>query len=252
MQNPQRIPHAHRTGFYRREILQVGFSAALGITLPEVVAPRPAQAEGQVGPGFGEAKHVLLVWIPGGPSQMQFWDLKPESPTQARGSARPIKTTADGIEIGLCLPQVARRMHHVALIRSLTLGAEDDNHEVGHQKMLAGLKERVPGASIHDSRRDWPSLGSVVTALKPAATGLPTSIHMPIRMTHQGNPFSGESAGMLGGRYDPWLISGDPNSDSFRVPDLQPLPGLTLDRVGQRRQLLAAVDRYRRDLERDP
>lgn len=250
MQNPQRFPHRHAVGICRREVLQVGFLASLGMTLGDLARPRAARAEG--GAGFGSAKHVLVVWLPGGPSQMQFWDVKPDSPSQAKGSAVPIKTSAPGVEIGHVLPQVARQMHHVALIRSLTLGAEDDNHEIGHQKMLAGLKTRVPGADIHDSRRDWPSLGSVIAALRPVETGLPCSIHMPIRMTHQGQPFSGESAGMLGGRFDPWLVSGDPNDASFRVPDLMPMPGLTVDRIADRRRLLAEVDRHRSDLDRDP
>jgi hypothetical protein len=245
----QVIPHNHPTGFCRREVLQAGFLAALGMTLPDLLRPCPAAA---AAPGFGKAKHVLLVWLPGGPSQMQLWDLKPDSPSQAKGTAVPIKTSAPGIEIGQVLPKTARQMHRVALVRSLTLGAEDDNHEIGHQKMLAGLKQRVPGAGIHDSRRDWPSLGSVIAALKPVESGLPTSIHMPIRMTHRGMPFSGESAGMLGGRYDPWHIAGDPNSEEFRVPDLMPMPGLTLDRIGHRMRLLQEVDGYRRDLERDP
>lgn len=249
MPGPQLFPHQHRVGICRRELLQVGFSASLGLTLSDLSRPRAAAA---MGSGFGKAKHVLVVWLPGGPSQMQLWDLKPDSPTQAKGTARPIKTSATGVEIGHVLPKVAKQMHHVALIRSLTLGAEDDNHEIGHQKMLAGLKTRVVGAGIHDSRKDWPSLGSVVAALKPVASGLPCSIHLPIRMTNAGMPFSGESAGMLGGKYDPWLLSGDPNSPSFRVPDLMPMPGMTVDRIANRRQLLAEVDQHRRDLERDP
>ncbi|MGV3721651.1 MAG: DUF1501 domain-containing protein, partial [Actinomycetota bacterium] len=228
----------------------MGFSAAFGIGLADLLAPATAQAE--AAPGFGKAKHVILIWIPGGPSQMQMWDLKPDSPTQAKGTALPINTSADGVQIGHILPKTAKQMRHVSLIRSLTLGAEDDNHEIGHQKMLAGLKKRFPGAAIHDSRRDWPSYGSVIAALRPVGSGLPASIHMPIRMTNQGMPFSGESAGMLGGKYDPWLISGDPNSAAFRVPDLMPMAGMTLDRIDHRRRLLAEVDQHRRDLERDP
>lgn len=246
----QLLPHLHRTGFCRREVLQVGFCAGLGLMLPQLTA-RAATADGAARTGIGKAKHVILIWLPGGPSQMQMWDVKPDSPSQAKGTAQPIRTSADGIEIGHILPKVAQQMHHVALIRSLTLGAEDDNHEIGHQKMLAGLKKRVPGAGIHDSRRDWPSLGSMIGALRPVGTGLPSSIHMPVRMTNQGMPFSGESAGMLGGKFDPWLITGDPNSTSFRVPDLMPLPGFTLDRIASRRRLLNEVDQYRRDLDRD-
>ena len=249
LMNNNAFPHRHRIGFCRREVLQAGFSAAMGLTLQDLAQSRPAAAAD--GAGFGSAKHVIVVWIPGGPSQMQLWDLKPDSPTQARGTAKPISTSAPGVEIGHVLPKVARRMHHIALVRSLTLGAEDDNHEIGHQKMLAGLRTRVPGATIHDSRKDWPSLGSVIGALRPVESGLPSSIHMPIRMTHRGVPFSGETAGMLGGRFDPWLISGDPNEASFRVPDLMPLAGFTLDRLSGRRKLLSEIDAHRRDLDRD-
>ena len=241
--------HRHPIGFLRREVLQVGLLGALGMTLPEVLAPRPARAGAA---GFGKAKHVILIWLPGGPSQCQMWDLKPDSPSQCKGSARPISTTADGIQIGHILPETAKRMRHLSVIRSLTLGAEDDNHEIGHQKLLAGLKTRFPGAGIHDSRKDWPSLGSVVQALKPVETGLPTSIHMPLRMHNAGMPFSGESAGVLGGRYDPWLINGDPNSPNFRIPDLMPMAGMTLDRISHRRELLSSIDRYRSDLDRNP
>src|SRR5262249_12462936 len=104
MKNPQRIPHEHRIGICRRELIQVGFLASLGITLGDTLRPSPAAASGS---GFGTAKHVLVVWLPGGPSQMQFWDVKPDSPTQARGSARPIKTSAPGVEIGHVLPKIA-------------------------------------------------------------------------------------------------------------------------------------------------
>lgn len=243
-----RARHTHRAGFCRRELVQVGFSAGLGILLTDVLGARPAAASRTP----GAARHVIVVWLPGGPSQMQLWDVKPDSPSQARGTSRPISTSAEGVQIGHVLPRIARQMHHVALVRSVTLGAEDDNHEIGHQKMLAGLRTRVAGATIHDSRKDWPSLGSVISSLKPVDVGLPCSIHMPIRMTHRGVPFSGETAGMLGGKYDPWLVDGDPNSAAFRVPDLMPLPGMTLDRIDHRRRILGLVDRYRRDLDRDP
>jgi len=247
------LSHQHRTGICRREILQVGFLGALGITLPDLLAARRAHADPNPwsSTGFGSAEHVILIWLPGGPSHMQTWDVKPDSPSQAKGSARPIPTSAPGVEIGHILPKVARQMHHVSLIRAMTLGAEDDNHEVGHQKMLAGLRKRVTGAGIHDSRRDWPSLGSVISALRPVDRGLPCSIHMPVRMTNAGMPFSGESAGMLGGKYDPWLIAGDPSSSSFHVPDLTPMPGLTVDRIDHRRRLLGQIDTFRRDLEAD-
>src|SRR5207302_7142378 len=81
------------------------------------------------------AKSVILVWLPGGPPQMQLWDLKPDSPAECRGSAQPIRTSDPGIQLGHWLPETAKVAHHLGLVRTITLGAEDDNHNLGHHKV---------------------------------------------------------------------------------------------------------------------
>ena len=127
-------------GIYRREILQIGFLGALGMTMADAFGPPVAAAPRR------RAKSVILVWMPGGPPQMQLWDLKPDSPSGMRGSARPIRTSAPGIELGHWLPQTARQAHHLALMRTLTLRAEDDNHNLGHHKVLAAIDHKPPGS----------------------------------------------------------------------------------------------------------
>jgi hypothetical protein len=192
-----------------------------------------------------------VVWLPGGPPQMQLWDLKPDSPAECRGSARPIPTSAPGLRFGHWLPRLARMAHHLALLRTLSLGAEDDNHNLGHHKVLSAINHKPPGSGDFASRHDWPGLGAVVSALRPNAAGLPASVLLPFPVLERAQPLPGQLAGWLGGRHDPWAIDQDPNAPGFRVPDLMPLPGLAVERIEQRRRLLQAVDDARRDLDRE-
>ncbi|MGV3721380.1 MAG: DUF1501 domain-containing protein [Actinomycetota bacterium] len=232
---------AHRAGILRRELLQVGFLGALGMSLAGT--PNVAAAARR-----SRARSVILVWMPGGPPQMQFWDPKPDSPTQCRGTAAPIKTSAVGLEIGRWLPMTAKVGHHLALLRSLTLHAEDDNHNLGHHKCLSAIDFKPPGSGDYASRFDWPSMGSVVSAFRAGDVSVPAAVHLPLTMLDGGKPDPGQYAGWLGPRFDPWQINRDPNEAGFTVPDLMPLPGYTVDRLGQRRRLLASVDAIRRDL----
>jgi hypothetical protein len=155
------------------------------------------------------------------------------------------------VEIGSRLPLTARQAHRLCIVRTLTLNAEDENHIPGHQEVLAGVDRRPSTFKSFATRNDWPSMGSVVTALRPNSTGLPTAIHLPYRVKYEGTPVPGEAAGWLGSKYDPWVIEEDPSSPRFRVPDLVPLAGLTVDRLGSRQRLLEQIDTYRRDLDAD-
>lgn len=245
--NGQVIPHVHRSGLLRRELLQVGFLGAFGLSMEDAFLSRPASAAAK-GP---RAKSVIIVWMPGGPPQMQLWDLKPDSPLECRGTAKPIKTSAPGVEIGSRLPLTAKQMHRCSIVRTLTLNAEDENHIPGHQEILAGIDRRPPTFKSFATRNDYPSMGSVITHKYPSETGLPSAIHLPYRIRFQGAPVPGEDAGWLGSRFDPWIIEGDPNLPNFRIPDLLPVPGMTVDRLGNRQRLLESVDRIREDLDDD-
>jgi len=193
---------------------------------------------------------VILVWMPGGPPHMQLWDLKTGSPAECRGSARPIPTSAPGIELGHWLPQTARQAHHLALLRTLTLHAEDDNHNLGHHKVLSAIDHKPAGSGDFASRNDWPGIGAVVGAFRDSERGLPPGIILPFQIIERGQPLPGQLAGWMGSRHDPWAIEQDPSRPDFRVPDLMPLPGLALEKISNRKRLLAAVDRYRADLDR--
>jgi len=239
----------------RREVLQVGFLGAFGVALDQALAlPARAGAKASAGgakDGFGAAKSVILVWMPGGPPQMHFWDPKPDSPSQCRGTAKPIKTAAAGIEIGSRLPMIAQQARRFSLVRSLTLNSEDQNHIQADQMLLSGIDRLPANFQIFANRAEWPSMGSVISSRRPNTDGLPTAIHVPWRVRFTNQAVTGESAGWMGSKYDPWITQGDPNLPDYHVPDLLPMPGFTVDRLAQRRQLLEQVDGYRRDLEHD-
>jgi hypothetical protein len=239
------VPHQHRVGICRRELLQVGFLGAFGMSGLSL----PARAAASRQPR--RIRSILLIWMPGGPPQMQLWDVKPDSPSQCRGTAQPIKTSASGLELGKWLPKTAKVAHHLSVLRTLTLNAEDDNHNLGHHKCLSAIDFKPPGSGDYASRFDWPSLGSVVSVFRTGSRGLPSAVHLPPTMLDGGKPDPGQSAGWLGSRYDPWQINQDPNEPAFSVPDLTPLPGFGVERIGNRQRLLSAVDALRRDLDRD-
>jgi hypothetical protein len=236
--------HIHNVGVCRRELLQVGFLGALGMLAG---VPARAAREGR-GP---KAKSVILVWMPGGPPQMHLWDIKPDSPSQCRGTARPINTTVAGMQVSYQMPLIAKQAKHLAVVRTMTMGQEDANHIPGHQLMLAGIDELPKTFKSFATRNDWPSIGSVISALKPAQKGLPSAVHLPVRIRFEGTPCPGETAGWLGAKHDPWLIERDPSDPKFTVPDLLPVAGMTVDRLEDRQRLLTDIDSYRRDLDRD-
>src|SRR5687767_686573 len=228
----------------RREALQVGFLGALGLS-----AAHPALSA--INGKAKRAKSVILVWMPGGPPQMQLWDLKPNSPSECRGSMTPIKTSAPGIEFGHWVPNLAKQAHHLALLRSFTLNAEDDNHNLGHHKVLSAINHKPAGTGDFATRKDWPGMGAVAAAFTRSSTGLPAGVILPFNVIERATSLPGQLAGWMGGRYDPFCLEQDPSREDFRVPDLQPLPGFTVERLENRKRLLADVDAYRRDLDRE-
>lgn len=251
MHETQVIPHLHRGGMIRREVLQVGMLGAFGLAMDAALGGRALRADTPQPRTFGRAKSVVLVWMPGGPPHMQFWDPKPDSPADCRGTAKPIKTSAPGLEIGARLPLIAKQAHLFSIVRSVTLNAEDDNHILGDQKLLGAIDPTPSNFKVFANRQEWPSMGSVVTYFKPNTNGLPTAVHVPYKVRFTGQGVPGETAGWLGSKYDPWLTEGDPNKPDYRVPDLLPLPGFTVDRLSNRQKLLGSIDNYRRDLETD-
>jgi uncharacterized protein (DUF1501 family) len=228
--------HKQRTcaGWTRRAFLQVGGSAVLGLSWADLLKLR---ASGKVS---GRARSVILLWLWGGPSQLDTWDPKPDAPLEYRGPFSAIHTRLPGIRICELFPRLAARAEHFAILRSLHTGSND--HGVAG---TIGLTGSASGALDLGGRAAAGSVRAATGAVVARARGfrgpLPPFIVVGDRLHQGGKVITGEGGGALGAIYDPFRLVFDP-AHGTRVPALE-LPGnLTPERLHDRRRLLQALD----------
>ncbi len=161
-------------------------------------------------PAAPKARSVIYIFLSGGLSQLESFDLKPDAPEGIRGEFRPIATRTPGIDICEHLPRLAERSHLWALVRSLTHASND--HSAGHHIMLTGRSDLPPGFNPNQPRPgDWPSMAAVAGALTLPRNNLPPAIVLPEKLVHNtGRVIPGQFAGELGPRRDPWFIEASP------------------------------------------
>jgi Protein of unknown function (DUF1501) len=232
-------------GITRRALLQVGYSGLMGIGLSAVLSGRaraaPGPAAGRDGP---RAKSVILVYLTGGASQIDTFDMKPEAPAEIRGEFRPIATKLPGLQICEHLPRLAARADKWALIRTLSHG--DNSHLPATHNTLTGRPMPLRRGSDLDnvlSRRDAPCYAAGLDYLRPRADGIPSGVTLPHSLIEGPLTWPGQHAGFLGTRNDPWQIAQDPSAPSFRVDSLQLPQGVGPDRLRDRRALLDSINR---------
>ena len=217
----------------RRNFLRVGGLSALGLSLPQLLAAR-AGAAAAAGPKV-RAKSVILVYLGGGLSHHDSFDLKPEAPAEIRGKYNPIPSSVPGLQVGELLPKMAQTMHKLTLVRS---GAHNnDHHETATNWVLSGRFGSAFG--------DYPALGAVAAHEFGFTEVLPPYVAIP------SNPaFTWElgKSAFLGGRYESFK-TGDPQAENFKVQDVTPREPLAASRVERRQSLLAAVDSLARRVQ---
>ncbi len=219
----------------RREFLRAGGLALGGLSLPALL--RAADRA----PKRGRAKSVLLVFMDGGPSHLEMWDLKPGAPAEVRGEFQPIRTDVPGLTVGELLPLTSRVMRHVAQVRSVTHGITD--HNAGSFYVLTG-KHPADGSARGvqtDSAATFPPFGAVAAKLKPVDGAMPPYVLLPEYQWNNGVDIGGQKGGFLGAKFDPF-VSGDPSLPNFRVPGLELNAELPLDRLAARDDLRRALD----------
>jgi hypothetical protein len=229
------INHRHAIGLTRRELLQVGYSGLLGMGLSSLFGNR-ARAGASPSPCV---KSVVFIFQTGAPSHLDTFDLKPDAPVEIRGSFQGIATKAAGVTVCEHLPLLAARADKFAIVRSMTHGLP--SHEHATHMMLTGIDKMPPGSTHMASRNDWPCYASGLDYVRPRNDGVPSGVHLPTYLNN-GYGFSGQSAGVLGPKYDPWQIRNDPNAPGFRVDEVSLPVGLTVESVGRRRALLSEID----------
>jgi hypothetical protein len=211
----QGIPGKLCDGPSRRELLTVGSLSLAGLSLPALWRARAGTAAPPSGgQGFGKARAVILLYLQGSPSHIDLWDPKPDAPAEIRGEFKPIATTVPGLFLTEVLPQLARQARHFALLRSLGVKPRGlANHGAAIYMLMTGYDPSnfsPTGLAVPPSREDLPSVGAVVARYRPAdRKGLSfVSLCGPIR---EGAVTGvGQSAGLLGGAYDPFTLHEDP------------------------------------------
>ena len=230
-------------GISRRTFLQMGGLGTVGLALPELFRAR-AQAAGiePAAQGIGRARACILLFMGGGPPQMDTFDLKPDAPAETRGILRPIATSVPGLQISEQLPLLAQQMHHGAVIRTVSDEYAGGAHGQSVYLALTGNKSpRVQGDDVRPSLHDHPCIGSAVARLRGGAHALPPFVWL---LDMHRRSFAGEGGGFLGQAYDPFRVLQDPSRRDFRVQALAPPQEISLDRFGVRRGLLEQVRRH--------
>ena len=203
--------------FSRRTALQAGSIGLLGLGLNHLQALRGASVPSGARPVRGKAKACVYIFLSGGLTQHDSFDLKPDAPAGIRGEFQPIETAVPGISICEHLPLLAQRSRHWALVRSLTHPSSD--HTAGHYFMLTGRSQISPGFVGDRKARptDWPSIASVVgDALPSRGDHLPPSVVLPERLVHwSGGVIPGAYGGLMGAHRDPWFIEASPYGNPF-------------------------------------
>jgi hypothetical protein len=243
----------------RRQLLQAGGAGLLGLSLPKLMAAE----SGQSGTN-GRAKSVIFLFLYGGPSQLETFDLKPQAPEKIRGPFQPIASRTPGLQICEHLPRTAAVSDKVCVVKTMT-HTYNDHSGAGHY-IQTGHRWQIPiRGGFSATRKDWPSMGSVVEHVSQrtqAATGrdLPNYVVLPNwlgglqEMGQYRRP--GEYAGWLGSGYDPLTtniqkrnLTDNPYwrncTDEELKFEIQGLVGdreLTLDRLIRRRSLLEQFD----------
>ena len=222
----------------RRHLLQVGALGATGLALPQLLAGETNRATATP---RKIAKSCILLFLEGGPSHIDLWDMKPQAPSAVRGEFRPIRTSADGVQICEHLPLLARQMHHVALVRSVHHKVID--HNAGAYYCLTGRPPFKGERLILGPEADnFPPFGAVLAKLRPGESVIPPFTHVAEIMSNNGQDLPGQHAGFLGASYDPFVL-GDVSLPGYEAPGLKLRDEVTAGRLQRRRQMLRQVKR---------
>lgn len=220
-------------GLRRREFLQAGALALGGATLADVMAARAASQPS------GKDTSVIFLYLHGGPSHLETYDLKPLAPSSYRSVFGAIATCVAGLDVCEYLPRHAKVADKFSLVRSLHHGMS--SHSDGGIEVLTGKTPTRPDpASLSVS--EHPDLGSIASKLRgPHTNALPQYVSLPQR------PYMTRPA-YLGVHHGAFVV-GDPSSNGFSPPRLTLAAGLDGEGLNNRRELLCALDRMRADVD---
>jgi hypothetical protein len=229
------MPRSHRScdGITRRHSLKLGASGLIGgLTLPRLFQMEATAATGDE----PKAKSCIFLFLEGGPSTIDMWDLKPDAAAEIRGPFQPIKTNVVGTLVGEHCPRSAKVADKFTILRSHS--HNDNGHRTGYHYLFTGYRPnfadgqntKVPVNEV------YPSVGSIVSRELGARGGLPPYINMPHAMA-AGGP------GFYGAEYAPFVVDSDPAQPDFEVNDLRRDDRVSESRHQRRQRLLRALEK---------
>ncbi len=217
-------------GLSRREMVQIGFSSALGLGMPGVLRASPSRV----------ADSCIVIFLNGGPSHLDMWDMKPDAPAEVRGEFKPKPTSVPGVQFSEHLPLLAKQMHRCALVRSVHHGV-NNAHAAAVYCALTGHDRGEKGGGAAPT--DHPAIGSVLGMRRPSGSAMVPYAVLPY-ITKEGAggpPQPGFTGGWLGRQQDPLFVLRDPNAADFQVPELALQSDVPGERMQSRQGLLKAL-----------
>lgn len=232
---PRRLP--------RRELLRIGGLSLLGLTSAQLAALRAA--ESPVASPPQRAKSCVFLFLFGGPSQVDLWDMKPQAGPEIRGEFNPIATNVPGIEICEHLPLLSRQMDKLCLLRSMT--HRMNVHGPACSEIITGRPYFGPPTTDQATREDWPSLSSLATRFGRSQAGLPPSVVLPwyLQFTGQARRIAGQTGGRMGDSHNAMLVQGDVGRADFELAGMRLTDDVPWGRALARRELLGSVQDQR-------
>jgi len=240
----------------RRKLIQAGILAGSGISsfgLSDLWSLANAQEQASdmslhtTTNGRKAAKACIFLFMWGGPSQLDTFDLKPDASDEVRGPFKPVSTKVPGIQICEHFSRLTQQMDKVAIVRSLS--HSDPAHlSSGHATVTGQPAPVLNSDATPPSDRDSPHIGSLVSKVRPNHSGLPSFVTLPWKAFHPAAPGGeapGQHGGWLGKDHDGMLLTGDPNAADWQPSTLSLPAEMPLERLQSRYKLLKSLDGQR-------
>ncbi|MFO0917461.1 MAG: DUF1501 domain-containing protein [Planctomycetaceae bacterium] len=227
--------------FSRREMLQHISLGGLGVSLPGLLRAESTHSAATK----STADHLIVVFLDGGPSHLDTWDMKLDAPAEIRGEFQPIPSSLPGVPVCELLPNLAPHMHRCALIRSAH-HTVNNAHASAVYTSLTGHDRGEFSFGGGTSSQDYPAIGSITSVARPPERPIVPFVSLPY-ITKEGAggpPQPGFFAGLLGKSRDPLFVLNDPNSPNFTIPELTLASDVNSSRLNQRRSLQNQLDQH--------
>lgn len=226
----------------RRRMLQIGGLGLAGLSLADLL--RASARAGESAAGLPpRADSLLIIFLNGGPSHLDMWDMKPTAPEGIRGEFHPIDTSLAGYSISEHLPRLATQMHRACVVRSMHHSVNNAHAAAVYAALTGHDRGEIGGGALPS---DNPSIGSVMSLARPVERQIVSHVTLPY-ITKEGAggpPQPGFFGGFLGRAHDPLFVLNDPNSPDFAIPELTLAGDVSLQRLAARRALFREFDQW--------